>query len=320
MKTPKFWKDENIFSFLLFPLSFIYSFFRKLHVIFSKKFKCDNLKIVCIGNLTAGGSGKTPIAIEVGKILKEKGINFAYLSKGYKGKNKEFTKVNTVTHTSIEVGDEPLLLAEYADTFVCKSRKVAIETLSKNYNYSVIVMDDGFQNPNIIANKNVIVIDGEYGIGNGETLPSGPLREGIEKAFERANFFIIIGQDKQNLEESLVNNNFEVVRAFIKEKNNSNLKDNYIAFCGIGRCEKFFKSLKNAKYNILKEFSFADHYFYKEEDLQKLFFEAEKLEAKLITTKKDWIKLSSENKLKIEFLDIEVDFYNKDKFVELLLQ
>ena len=143
MKTPKFWKDENVISFLLYPLSVVYGFFRKIHVIFSSQYKVSNIKIFCIGNLTAGGSGKTPIAIRVGQILKEKGIKFAYLSKGYKGEIKEFTKVELGKHEAKDVGDEPLLLAEIADTFICKNRKIAIDNLSKNFDYKIIVMDDG---------------------------------------------------------------------------------------------------------------------------------------------------------------------------------
>jgi len=320
MNTPKFWKDENVISFLIYPLSLMYCFFRKLHVILSKKYKFDNIKIICVGNLVAGGSGKTPIAIEISKILKENGIKFAFLSKGYKGNIKNFTKVELTLHSSNDVGDEPLLLAEFADTYICKNRKIALETLSKNYDYEIIIMDDGFQNPNIIANKNLVVIDGEYGIGNGEVLPAGPLRENIKDAFKRADFFVIVGKDLQNIGESLINNNFKVIRGFIQEKSNSDLKQKYIAFCGIGRDEKFFNSLKKANYNVVKQFSFGDHYSYKEEDLQKLFTEAEREGAKLITTKKDWIRLSEINKQKVEVLDINIRFYNNEEFKELLLK
>lgn len=319
MRTPKFWRDENIISFLLYPFSIIYSIFRNLHVFFSSEYR-TNLKIFCVGNLTAGGSGKTPVAIKIGYILKNNNVKFAYLSKGYGGIIKEFTKVDLTKHKAEDVGDEPLLLAEVADTFICKNRKIAMDNLFKNFNYEIIVMDDGFQNPTIYKDKNIVVIDGEYGLGNGELLPSGPLREKVENAIKRTSFFIVIGQDRQHLEEKLLNNNMQVLRAYISEKNILNDSPKYLAFCGIGRPEKFFNSLKKSNYNVIKEISFPDHNKYKEEDLSRILVDANKNDAKIITTKKDWVKLPEGYKNKVEFLDIEIKFYNNDEFVELLLK
>lgn len=319
MRTPKFWKDENIVSFCLYPLSLVYRLARTIHVLFSREYK-TGLNIICVGNIIAGGSGKTPVSLKIGEVLKSKNINFAYLSKGYKGAFKDFTKVDIYKHTAIEVGDEPLLLAETADTFICKNRKAALDMLSKNYDYDLIVMDDGFQNPTIFKNKNIVVIDGEYGIGNGELLPAGPMRESLKSAIKRATFFIIIGQDKQHIEDKLLDHNIDVVRARIVEKNQPDINKKYIAFCGLGRPEKFFNSLKNSNYEVIKTISFADHHRYKNEEISKLLSEAEKLGAQLITTKKDLVKISDEYKDKIECLNIEIEFYNNDEFKELLLK
>ncbi|HSQ97152.1 MAG TPA: tetraacyldisaccharide 4'-kinase [Rickettsiales bacterium] len=320
MKTPNFWKDKNIISFILYPFAIVYKVIRRLHVLFSKEYKAKNLKIICVGNLTAGGSGKTPIALKIGEILKENDKNFAYLSKGYKGKIKKFTKVDSETHSYLEVGDEALLLAQLADTFICKNRKQAIKTLSKDYNYDIIVMDDGFQNPTIYKDKNIIVIDGEYGIGNGMLLPSGPLREKIHNSIKKIDSVIIIGQDKQNLEESFINNGIEVLRANIEEKDKSQNNKKYLAFCGIGRCEKFFNSLKKANYDIKKEISYEDHHKYTEEELKNIMTEAKKESCKIITTSKDWVKLPKKYREKINILEIEIKFYNNDTFTELILK
>ncbi|MDD2839674.1 MAG: tetraacyldisaccharide 4'-kinase [Rickettsiales bacterium] len=320
MKTPKFWKDENVISFVLYPLSIVYGFFRKLHVLLSREYRAKNLKIICIGNLTAGGSGKTPVALKVGEVLKAHKKKIAFLSKGYKGKIKDFTKVDNKVHLYSDVGDEPLLLSKISDTFVCKNRKQAIKILSKDYKYDIIIMDDGFQNPTIFKDKNIVVIDGEYGLGNKELLPSGPLREKIVDSIKRINFVIMIGQDKQHLEESFMNNGIKVSRACIKEKNISKNNKTYIAFCGLGRCEKFFKSLKNAEYNVVKEISFEDHHIYTNEELDKIILEAQKENSKIITTSKDWIKLPQEYKEKIEVLEIGIEFYDNDEFVELILE
>lgn len=319
MKTPIFWKNNNVISFCLYPISIIYSFFRKMHVAFSKECKTTS-NVICIGNIIAGGSGKTPVAIRIGEILKEKNINFAYLSKGYKGALRDFTKVNIEKHTSNQVGDEPLILANYADTFICYNRKKAFNILAKNYNYDVIVMDDGFQNPTIFKDKNIIVIDGEYGIGNGKLLPSGPMRETLDDVVKRATFFIIIGEDKQNLEKKLLEYNAKVIHANIIEKNKSNNNESYIAFCGIGRPQKFFNSLKKSNYNVIKEISFSDHCKYTKNDILKLISESKQLNTKLITTKKDWVKIPDCYKKNIEVLDIYIDFCNINEFMELLFK
>lgn len=320
MKTPKFWKDKNIISFILYPFSVIYYAAKTLNVLFSKQYRSKNLEVICVGNLTAGGSGKTPIALRIGEILKEHKKNFAYLSKGYKGQIKTFTKVDIEKHSFLEVGDEPLLLAKVADTFVCKNRKQAIKILSKDYDYDIIVMDDGFQNPTIYKDKNIIVIDGEYGIGNGMLLPSGPLRDKVKNSINKINFVIIIGQDKQHLEESFVNNGIKVLRANIEEKSKPQKGKSYLAFCGIGRCEKFFNSLKKANYNITKEISFEDHHKYTEKELQEIVSEAKKEDSKIITTSKDWIKLPKKYRNKISVLDIDTKFFDNDEFISLILK
>jgi len=320
MRTPKLWKSKNIFSIFLFPLSLIYGFFRKIHKTFSKEYKSKKLNIVCIGNLTAGGNGKTPVAIKIGEIFKQNGKNFAYLSKGYKGKINDFVKVDSKKHTYLDVGDEPLLLSKIVDTFVCKNRKKAIQILENKYNYDFIIMDDGFQNPTIYKNKNIIIVDGEYGIGNGFLLPAGPLRENLKDAIKRIDFVIIIGNDRQNLEEYFLKNNIKVFKANIKEKiENINNNQKYIAFSGIGRPEKFFNSLKKVGYNTIKEISFEDHHIYTNNEIEKILLTAKKENAKVITTSKDWIKLSSDYRNQIDVLEIEIDLLNKNNFLKEIL-
>lgn len=320
MRTPKLWKSKNIFSIFLFPVSLIYGFFRKIHKTFSKEYKSKKLNIVCIGNLTAGGNGKTPVAIKIGEIFKQNGKNFAYLSKGYKGKINDFVKVDSRKHTYLDVGDEPLLLSKITDTFVCKNRKKAIQILENKYNYDFIIMDDGFQNPTIYKNKNIIVVDGEYGIGNGFLLPAGPLRENLKDAIKRIDFVIIIGNDKQNLEEYFLKNNIKVFKASIKEKiKNINNNQKYIAFSGIGRPEKFFNSLKKVGCNVIKEISFEDHHIYTNNEIEKILLTAKKENAKVITTSKDWIKLAKNYQNQIDVLEIEIDLLDKNNFLKEIL-
>jgi tetraacyldisaccharide 4'-kinase len=318
MKAPGFWKNNNVYSFILYPFSLIYGVVCFFYALFSTRYKTNKFKIICIGNLNVGGSGKTPIAIEIGKILKEKGVNFAYLSKGYKGAINDFTQVTTKNFTW-DVGDEPILLSEVADTFICKNRKMAIKTLERDYNYDLIVMDDGFQNPTIYKDKSIIVIDGNYGIGNANLLPSGPLRESIYSSFKHINHFIVIGQDKKNMCDFLINNNFNPIRAYVNIINKPIIENiKCVAFCGIGIPQKFFDSLLDAGYIVLNKHIYDDHYQYSIEEILSLLLEAEKLNAKLITTKKDWIRIDKKQQKRIEHLDIEVCFYNKDELLNIL--
>ncbi|MDR3289999.1 MAG: tetraacyldisaccharide 4'-kinase [Rickettsiales bacterium] len=318
MKAPNFWKNDNFISFILTPLTIFYNIGRHLHVLFSIQYK-SKLKIICVGNVNVGGSGKTPVALKIGKTLKEKKVKFAYLSKGYKGSIKDLTKVSNL-HDASEVGDEPLLLAEIADTYICQNRKKAIRQLEKDFNYDVIVMDDGMQNPTIFKNKNIVVVDGNYAFGNERLMPAGPLRETIGSMLKRVSFFIIIGQDSAGICDRLYNKNLNVVRGVNKVKNEHNLETKYMAFSGIGIPSKFLSTLRENRYKIENFFWYDDHYFYTENDLKKLELDATDGNCKLITTKKDWIKLSAAYKEKIEYLDVEIEFYDNEKFVDLLMK
>ncbi len=326
MKTPIFWKNNNTISNILAPLSCIYYFARYIHIKISKEYKSD-LNIICVGNITAGGNGKTPVALKIADILKENNISFAFLSKGYKGKIKKFTQVDKSKHKAQDVGDEPLLLAQKATTFICKSRKQALIELSKlsksskKHNYQYIIMDDGLQNPTIFKNKNILVVDGGYGFGNKKLIPAGPLRETISNTMNKIDFIILIGKDKYNLKSELKKYNKEIIKAEINEKNvNKNTKDKFVAFCGLGRPQKFFDSLKKAKYNTIQEITFADHHNYTANDIENLSNIAKNNNAKLITTKKDWVKFPENFKKITEVLEIDIEFSNINKFKDLILK
>ena len=321
MKTPNFWKNKNCISFLLYPFSILYYIGRFLHILFSKEYKVNNLKIICIGNIVVGGSGKTPIAIKIGKMFKKNKVNFAFLSKGYKGELKNFTKVNHKKHTFKEVGDEPLLLSEIADTYICNNRMEAIKKLSKQNKYNYVIMDDGFQNPTIYKDINILVIDGNYGIGNNQLLPSGPLRETLNSALKRTSFIVLMNKDIFSLENKIKKiKNIPIFNAKTIEKRKKLINKKYIAFSGIGRNEKFFNSLNNLKYNVIKKFSFEDHHIYTENEMKKLLDISKNKKAILITTKKDWVKIDKKYKNIINYLDIDVNFSNEEKFFNFLIK
>ncbi len=271
--------------------------------------------IICIGNLVAGGAGKTPVAIAIGKILQELKVDLAYLSAGYGGRISEFTLVDNQKHNAGDVGDEPLLLSEIAPTFISKDRLLGAGKIaaipSKKSGKKIIVMDDGLQNQTLAKDFSIMVIDGNYGFGNGFVIPAGPLREPIRFGIKRADLIIIVGEDKFRIAENFCGKK-EVLRATIKPTNGEKFnKKSVIAFCGIGRPEKFFESLKQNETSVIAEFSYPDHYQYKSSEIEKMLGLAQEEQVKLITTKKDWVRLMPLYQEQIDYLEIEIEFENK---------
>jgi len=284
-----------------------------------------NKPIICIGNLVAGGAGKTPVAIEIGKILQELNIGFAYLSTGYGAQIQDFTLVDKSKHNAKDVGDEPILLSNVAPTFISKDRVIAATSIAKKPEIKLIIMDDGLQNPSIIKDLSILIIDGEYGFGNSLIIPAGPLREPIKVGMKKADLVVIIGEDRHQIVETFCANKI-IVRAKIVPIGISNSgcenfnKKSAIAFCGIGRPEKFFISLQESGVNIIAKFSYADHHQYQEREIIKMINLAKKNNTSLVTTKKDWVRLNKVYQEQIEYLDIKVEFENVDVLRDKLIK
>ncbi|MDA7705086.1 tetraacyldisaccharide 4'-kinase, partial [Rickettsiales bacterium] len=308
MKAPKFWQKKSLISYFLLPISALYQilyFLKATYQIIFYRNSRQNVKNICISNLTIGGAGKTPTALAIGKLLQKENLKFAYLSKGYGGTIKKLTKINK-DHQATDVGDEPLLLKECSDSFICNkitSHILQDQQLSKN---DFLIIDDGFQNFSWKKDFSILVIDGYYGFGNEFTFPSGPLRESIKLGIKRANLIIIVGEDKNNIEQRFCQNK-KVIKGNIEIINGDDFKDkNILAFAGIARPKKFFKSLKDSGANIRNRFSFDDHYQYTKSDLQQLIKFAKERDLELVTTKKDWVRMSKIYQKKIKFLDIKM--------------
>lgn len=312
MKTPNFWQTDNILSIILKPLGILYYFFYKLRCLVNVKPYKSKIPVICIGNVIVGGSGKTPIAIELANILKEKKKKFCFLSKGYCGK---FSGVKEVDSNNAEIfGDEPIILKEYGDVFVSKNRVAGLKYINDliNRSYDYIIVDDGLQNPTFQKNKSIVVVDGEYGLGNGNIFPSGPLREKFEDIVPKAGCVIIIGEDKYDIINLCKKNLVPFINGSIIIKNNS-FFDEYVAFCGIGHPEKFKRTLENNAIKYNNFIVFDDHHFYKKEDIIAL----KNLGDKLITTKKDWVKLDEDFRKDVDYVDIKIDLNHND-FIKIL--
>jgi tetraacyldisaccharide 4'-kinase len=332
---PKFWQINGFIAHMLMPLSVPYFLYLRLK---NRNFENNNIiakklaaKIICVGNAVVGGAGKTPTAIKICQTIKAQNPNakIAFISKGYKGSQKAPILVDAKIHTPKQVGDEPLLLANYAPIFVGKNRLQTCE-LAINNGFEVLILDDGMQDNSLVKDINFLVIDGAYGFGNCMILPAGPLRDRIDYAAKNISAAIIIGKDetgaidflKRKIYTKLLpeqkNIDFKVINAEIESNQKPFANCNYIGFAGIGRPEKFFDSLRKYNFNLAYTLSFDDHYFYDSNDENNLIQLAQKYNAKLITTEKDFVKLSPEFKKQVEVLKIELNLNKADLAASLV--
>lgn len=305
MKTPYFWKTRSRITSLLQPLSLLYELCYRIKRAFTVQVKLA-VPVVCVGNITAGGSGKTPFALALGKLLKEKNIPVFYVSRGYGGEIDGPVLVNPAKHRYYEVGDEPLMLAEIFPTVVGKDRvKAANYAISKGA--KLLIFDDGFQNKKIFKDFSFLVIDGQVGFGNGLLLPAGPLRERFASAVKRAHSLVMINpmagspvlpEDRPKL----------LARTQVVGMAERLRGQKIVAFCGIAFPEKFQTTLSTLGARVIEFASFADHAYYRHEMLLPLAELASKEKAYLVTTRKDFMRLPRGFKDKVVVVDIELVF------------
>ena len=302
LKKPKFWINPKI-SFLaifLYPLSLLiqlFSYFSKIKS--PKKFQ---IPIICVGNIYLGGTGKTPLAMEIYKITKLLGKNPAFVKKKYD-----------------YLEDEIKMLKKNGTTFVNKKRIKAIELLIKEKN-DLAILDDGFQDFTIEKKFSILCFNQKQWIGNGLIIPSGPLREKFS-AINRAQCVVINGKKDIQIEEKIYkkNTNIQIYYSNFKLININKFKDKKIvAFAGIGNPSNFFDLLKENNLNVLNKISFPDHYQFSKNDLDKLILESNNQNAILVTTEKDYCRINESYKNNIECAEVELEINNKDKFIELL--
>lgn len=318
LNIPQFWyATDNHTSLtkakLLWPVSKLYQFGTTLNRVITSQ-KKSPIPVICIGNLTMGGGGKTPTARAVLNLVKQHGKfqTPCFLMRGYGGADSGPTEVNPNIHTSYHVGDEALMQSKYAPTIISRNRFLGA-TLAKDLGYDLIVMDDGFQNPKLKKDLSLIVIDGGFGFGNGLTFPSGPLREPIEKGTKRAHGAVIINRQKDTDLSAL--GTFKQFDGTIKLLNKGGPDEGkkVIAFAGIARPEKFFNTLEGNDYKIHAHYSFPDHHIYKRDELENIVSQAKQEKISVITTEKDWIRLSEKWKSEISYLKISVELDDRFK-------
>lgn len=312
MKTPKYWQSNSLISKLLEPAGFVYGTLTQLRLKLVKPRKA-RIPVICIGNITAGGTGKTPVAVSVAKMLASDMFHPFFISRGYGGRLQN-VMVNNKKHTARDVGDEPLLLSKQAPVIVNADRFAAAETAASE-GADAVIMDDGFQNPSLYKDVSFLVFDGHYGTGNGKLIPAGPLRETLADGLKRADAVIILGKDKQDLAQKcglpVFYGHTEAARTGLGDRD-------VLAFAGIGHPQKFYYTLKQQGFNVVKTVDFPDHHFYTGAELNALLAEARKLNADVYTTEKDYVKIPPLFTRDINVLEISVVWDKPEKLLDFI--
>jgi len=325
MTTPKFWYEKDFLSkfksYLLSPLSVIWIFLSRIKAILSKPYN-SKLKVICVGNLTIGGTGKTPFAISTFKWLKDIGYNPVFLTRGYGGNQIEPMEVKTF-HKHKDVGDEALLLSKIGTTIVSKNRSSGAKFIeSHQSNFDIIIMDDGLQNNQLRKNFNILLVDKNLMFGNEYCIPAGPLRETISSGLLNIDAIIITGNNEIiDYQHYIFRKKIPIFESIISlQKTLEVNQDKFLAFCGLGNPQKFYKTLKQNGFNLIQTKSFPDHYQYNDTDINSLKKEAKEYKLKLITTEKDYVKINEQNNNLINVASINLTIEDKQlvKFKALI--
>lgn len=313
MRAPEFWNIRDgrnaapALRALLKPISWIYAWASARRIKTTESYNAG-IPVICVGNVTLGGTGKTPVVAYLLHSLRRMNINVVGLSRGYGGQEKGPIPVQR-HHTAVNVGDEPLLLARNAPVWVSAGRDDGARA-AVSYGAEVIVMDDGHQNPSLQKDLSLIVVDAEVGFGNGCVFPAGPLRETLNASLDRADAVILMKPDpnyeiNEHLAEQLQGH--IIIPAYLRTPDKAP-KGKLFAFAGIGRPNKFFDSLRRRGGELVEAISYDDHHPYNSQDIERLKNLSEEYDAQLITTEKDYIRLPKSFRKNVKVWPVVVRF------------
>ncbi|MGJ8585735.1 MAG: tetraacyldisaccharide 4'-kinase [Marinosulfonomonas sp.] len=313
MKQPGFWSrppdSPGPMATLLRPLAALYAAGTARRL--TRDAYKASLPVICIGNINIGGTGKTPTAIALLLRLQQQGHQPHIVSRGYGGRLEGPVQVKEREHSAADVGDEPLLLAAFAPTWVSRDRAKGVQAAEQN-GATVILLDDGFQNPSVSKDVSIVVVDAASGFGNGRVIPAGPLREPVTTGLSRADLVLTIGnKTAQSQFENLWGGQISTPRArgelMPLQTGMDWAGQNFLAFAGIGKPAKFFATLQGLGANLLRTESLDDHQPLSDALMKRLELESAALNAQLVTTEKDAVRLPPAFRSKVLTLPVRLE-------------
>ena len=303
---PKFWdlKKPNYISYFLLPFTLpiiLNNFFLNL----KKDVKYKNIKTICVGNIYVGGTGKTPLTIKLNQILKKLNFKTATIKKFYKNQN-----------------DEQKLLRSKSSLYCKKKRIDALQNALED-NIDIAIFDDGLQDAYLNYDLSFVCFNNFNWIGNGFLMPSGPLREKLKNIYKYDAIFLNGNEeDNSEIKNSIkkISANIKIFETYYRPINihKFNIKDNYLIFSGIGNPNSYKKTLLKYNLKIIKEITFPDHYQYTKKDIEKIKLLAIDLKATIITTEKDYVKISQQSSNEINFLEIDLVIKKEDELISFI--
>jgi tetraacyldisaccharide 4'-kinase len=322
MNEPWFWRKLDpksrasapLTRFALTPLAMAYSWAGKRRL--EKTVPEDaGISVVCIGNLTLGGAGKTPVTAAVRQRLAARELRVASLSRGYGGSEAGPLRVDTARHSSAQVGDEPMMLASLGESWISKDRVAGAKAMKAD-GVQIIVMDDGHQNPTLKKALSLVVIDAAEPWGNGSVFPKGPLREPAARGLSRADGVVLMGDGE--IPPEVAASGKPALRARLAPL--AKLKPGrYVAFAGIGRPQRFFDSLNTMPdIELAEAIPYPDHHVFSAADLDYLMKLGKERDAILLTTDKDHVRLAPEVRTKVMRASVEAKFEDEAALLALL--
>ncbi len=326
MKAPEFWQGEGPWAtaapLLLAPLASLYDGLGRLQRALARP-QSVAVPVICVGNIVSGGAGKTPTALGLAARLAARGCKPHFLSRGYGGRLRGPVQVDAARHDAALVGDEPLLLAARAPTWVARHRAAGARA-AVAAGAELVVMDDGHQNPGLQKDLSLVVVDAAYGFGNGRVMPAGPLREPAAVGLARADAVVLIEGPEAlpglAAEITLLAPDRPLLRARL-EPSISALplaESAVVAFAGIARPRKFFATLEELGCRIVGRHAFADHRPYHPDTIMRIVEEAAAKGARPVTTAKDAVRLPPEARAMVEVVEVGIVFANEAALEALL--
>ena len=307
LKKPKFWNKgkSSILPYILLPLSILLQILNSVNKLISKKKSYQNIKTICVGNIYVGGTGKTSLSMKLYEIFSKKNIKTCFIKKDYSNQK-----------------DEQKILENKGKLFKSKKRAQSLqEAIYKNY--EIAIFDDGLQDHSINYDLTFVCFNNLNWIGNGFTIPSGPLRESFKTIKDHKNIFVtgnLTNLESIKKEILKINPQSNILTALYVPLNLNEFdkKEKYLVFSGIGNHESFVSMLKSNGLNIIKDLEFPDHYNYSDQIIYDITSQAKKLNCKILTTEKDFLRLKGNNSNEIKFIKSELKINNENDFLNIL--